>query len=279
MPKLKKLTFLRKKELTDRFQEVLNRRRAVGIPNIVWVAILTSLDVTISSKKDHSIKAYFIKDLGTGEIVGSKLFVTRSTSNTSKANFYSETISPSLIVNFTESIITKKNIQEPLFLHSDKTAEFISKTWKKSFKKNPMIKGSWFLPHAPTASSLMEPFLEAFKYPVGHFPSISRVYDSLESLNEDFQKKVQGFNRLYAFTSPLKILNILKPNRFPLYPFYSINAPYKEGGVPTGIEISTILDLLAQARKKGKIAIIRHAVLKDFKILYSDDEYGKYLLN
>ncbi len=280
------------------FPDRLNNQFKVAGPNIIWVVDFTLLDTVILDQKILQVKAFFILDLGTSEIIDAKLFFHQRGRHWYNQMVQYKPVRSKLITEIIEKNVSRRGIHNVLIIHSDRGPEFQSIEWGNLFKNHSFLKGSMSPPLSPTSNSIIERFNRTFKADTPILKSIQKHYISKKCLKTDFQKRVFDYNhrqkcqRAEGFT-PFLFGQMMKFSNQPLpRPTYTVNTPHEENCAAKAIDeyrknvINTfkhqfkeeslyqISDQLANLKKNQKLKlalskITKHKLQQPFQIAIS----------
>lgn len=176
------------------FPNELFNRNLVALPNKAWVMDLCQLKALIKTKYEtknqgkHVLKVFFVIDLGTREVILSKLYSVLNSGN----------VRSTYIVKQLANLIEKREIsssQKPqLIIHSDRGSEFMSKEYRELFNKYPQCIGSMSAAATPTDNSVAERFVRTLKGQLikgGEWPS---TFESMRKAEKFLKEKVRYFN-------------------------------------------------------------------------------------
>ena len=176
------------------------------MPNIVWVCDFVRLDTLIISQKKqetYGVKAFFLLDLSTSEILAAKPFFFKITDtwNGMPADNEDRFIKPTLVTKIVDQTIHTCFLKRetspplsPLILHSDREREFVSRPWHKLFEKHPFLLGSMSPPFHPISNAVMKRFNRTFKSMLKHLHLINIYYTSKKTFMTDFKHRCYDFN-------------------------------------------------------------------------------------
>jgi len=183
------------------FPNELFNRNLVALPNKVWVMDLCQLKALIKTKYDtkkqgkHALKVFFVIDLGTREVILSKLYNVLNSGN----------IRSTYIVRQLADLIERRGISKSqkaqLIIHSDRGSEFMSKEYKELFNKYPQCIGSMSAAATPTDNPVAERFVRTLKGQLrkgGEWPS---TFESMPKAEKFLQEKVRYFNQEFKATT------------------------------------------------------------------------------
>ena len=184
--------------------ELLNRN-LVALPNRVWVMDLcqlkTLIETNYKSKKQgtHSLKVFFVIDLGTREVILAKLYNV----------FNSGNVRSTYIVRQLADLIKRRGIQEgksaQLIIHSDRGSEFMSKEYKALFSQYPQCIGSMSASATPTDNSVAERFVRTLKQQTIKAGKWPLVFQSMKQAESFLKEKIRYFNEDYKGKTSKKL--------------------------------------------------------------------------
>lgn len=179
---------------TQYFPNELYNRNLVALPNKVWVMDLCQLDTFVKTNYEtkkqgkHVLKAFFVIDLGTREVILAKLYNALNSGNIRSTYIVRQ------LLDLIERRGILKNKNSQLIIHSDRGSEFMSKEYRDLFNKYPQCIGSMSAVATPTDNSVAERFVRTLKRQLlkgGEWPP---TFESMRQAEKFLQEKIRYFN-------------------------------------------------------------------------------------